>query len=120
MSDEDLGKVSDWRVGLSEAGKWARLSVDLGIMETEITLTSRQARDFAIEVLTYQAPHLGYQPPNHSMRESSSSAVFDHGRKIPRRDRGVVRNIAAELRETRERVGDLVFSAALNESYVDE
>lgn len=70
------GFVTHYRLGLCENDKsWARLTVDLGpALEATVKLTSRQARELAVQILAEQGPELSYEPPNDRMKESKTFA----------------------------------------------
>lgn len=99
---------------------WARLHIRVDdLLDISLGLSSRKAREFAIEVLTEQGSHLAYQPPNESMREDRSVRQF--GIQVnktgkPRWEhRRAVENIREQLRELKSRTSDEVFAWAIQE-----
>jgi hypothetical protein len=78
-------------------------------------MSSREAREFAIAVLTDQGPYLGYQPPNERMRERPSAGVFGTERrgKPGWRKRESVEFCTDRLREVLDQFGEAAFGWAL-------
>lgn len=109
------GTVRRWTLG--HVGKaWAVLDLDLGVIDAEVSLSSREAREFAIAVLTDQGPYLGFQPPNEQMREHPRDAPFGSGRsssRVPWRERGAVQDVTQHLVALREQFGDEAFGWAV-------
>lgn len=64
----NTAKLISFRVGGSDDYATLHLKVD-DLLDVTVGFSSREAREFAIAVLTQQGPYLIFQPPNESMRE---------------------------------------------------
>lgn len=109
------GRVRGWHTG-STADEWVELTVTFGSFAVPVAMSSRQAREFALDVLADQGPHLGFQPPNERMREVRSCPPFGNGqsRREPLwKRRREIEGVTSRLAELRDRHGDDVLGWAL-------
>lgn len=110
------GEITGWKLG--NVSPWGEISVQFGPFNATVHVTSRAARQLAIEVLTDQGPHLGYQPPNPQMRESpNDNPMYGFSRRDDGRPewerRADVRDLAQELQRLRAKHDSDTFAWAL-------
>ncbi len=113
MNTSTKGRVVRWSI--ANPDDWAELTVDLGPIQGTAVMSSREAREFAIAVISDQGPYLCYQPPNDSMKENPGWGSVGQRRdgEVGWKKRGRVRDCQEALAELRERYGDEAFGYAV-------
>ena len=80
-------RVVDWRVGLGDVADHVKLDIDLGVLKAQVSMSSAQARELALEIIVSQGPYLLFQPPNDRMKERQPGPTGHSHRLLGLRDR---------------------------------